>query len=97
MFALFYAEDTRLVHVWRRGCWEDAVFKTHGACVQALIRHVQKRPEEASKTFVILPYEDFRKVQLFVTRYNLMSGKPFQTSINTPACCDPSTETYWSM
>ncbi len=32
-----------------------------------------------------------------VTKINLMSGKPFVDSINTPACCDPSTETYWSM
>jgi hypothetical protein len=28
---------------------------------------------------------------------NLMSGKQIEIDINTPACCDPSTETYWSM
>jgi len=28
---------------------------------------------------------------------NLNSGKEIEISINTPACCDPSTETYWSM
>lgn len=28
---------------------------------------------------------------------NLLSGKEIEIDINTPACCDPSTETYWSM
>ena len=28
---------------------------------------------------------------------NLMSGKEIEISINTPLCCDPSSETYWSM
>ena len=28
---------------------------------------------------------------------NLMSGKPVEIAYNTPGCCDPSTETYWSM
>ena len=28
---------------------------------------------------------------------NLMTGKPVVIPVNTPYCCDPSTETYWSM
>lgn len=28
---------------------------------------------------------------------NLMSGKWIQIPDTTPHCCDPSTETYWSM
>jgi hypothetical protein len=28
---------------------------------------------------------------------NLMSGKEIEIDSNTPHCCDPSTETYWSM
>jgi hypothetical protein len=28
---------------------------------------------------------------------NLLSGKLVRVAVNTPACCDPSTETYWSM
>jgi hypothetical protein len=28
---------------------------------------------------------------------NLQSGKLVRIPVNTPACCDPSTETYWSM
>jgi hypothetical protein len=28
---------------------------------------------------------------------NLMSGKEIQIDIDTPHCCNPATETYWSM
>ena len=28
---------------------------------------------------------------------NLMSGKEMEIAYDTPRCCDPSTETYWSM
>lgn len=38
-----------------------------------------------------------RDIEQFKTVKNLMSGKPVRVSVNTPACCDPSTETYWSM
>lgn len=28
---------------------------------------------------------------------NLMTGKSIQIAADTPLCCDPSSETYWSM
>ena len=28
---------------------------------------------------------------------NLLSGKLVRIPVNTPLCCDPSSETYWSM
>lgn len=28
---------------------------------------------------------------------NLMSGAEIEIPVNTPRCCDPSTELYWSM
>lgn len=28
---------------------------------------------------------------------NLMTGKEIEIREDTPFCCDPSTETYWSM
>lgn len=32
-----------------------------------------------------------------VTRKNLLTGQEFQEDVNTPLCCSPSSETYWSM
>ena len=31
------------------------------------------------------------------TVVNLMSGKEIQIEANTPRCCDPSSELYWTM
>jgi len=32
-----------------------------------------------------------------VTRKNLMTGTEYQEDVNTPLCCSPASETYWSM
>jgi len=32
-----------------------------------------------------------------VTRKNLMTGAEYQERADTPLCCSPSSETYWSM
>ena len=32
-----------------------------------------------------------------VTRTNLMTGQEFEEDVNTPNCCSPSSETFWSM
>lgn len=33
----------------------------------------------------------------YVWKRNLMSREWYQEAIDTPYCCSPSTETYWSM
>lgn len=38
-----------------------------------------------------------REYSYGTVRRNLMSGKEFLLGANTPLCCDPSSETYWSM
>ena len=32
-----------------------------------------------------------------ITVKNLMSGKPVEIDADTPWCCNPASETYWSM
>jgi hypothetical protein len=32
-----------------------------------------------------------------VERVNLMSGKTYMEAEDTPPCCSPASETYWSM
>ena len=32
-----------------------------------------------------------------VTRKNLMTGIEYQEDVNTPLCCSPASETFWSM
>lgn len=40
----------------------------------------------------------FNEMDVMVTRKNLISGQEFQIrNSDAGGCCDPSTETYWSM
>lgn len=32
-----------------------------------------------------------------VTRVNLVTGEEYQEDVNTPRCCSPASEVYWSM
>ena len=42
--------------------------------------------------------EDYSKNVVYNKKViNLMTRKEIEIPSNTPACCDPSTETYWSM
>jgi hypothetical protein len=42
--------------------------------------------------------EDYNaKVVGMKTVINLMTGEPVHIPSNTPNCCNPATETYWSM
>ena len=31
-----------------------------------------------------------------VVRVNLMTGQEYEEDVNTPLCCSPASETYWS-
>ena len=39
----------------------------------------------------------FKSIEKTETKRNLLSDKEFVQPVNTPLCCDPSSETYWSM
>lgn len=48
-------------------------------------------PEDLAKILDDNGYHLYRVVN------NLMSQKPVDIELDTPLCCDPSSETYWSM
>jgi hypothetical protein len=39
----------------------------------------------------------YESIDQTVERVNLMTGKTFRESVNTPSYCSPSSESYWSM
>lgn len=69
-------------------------YKTEAAAEACRTRLVRKQGyqycELAVTTQELLPKRT-RKVR------NLMTGKEIDIDVNTPFCCDPSTETYYSM
>lgn len=40
--------------------------------------------------------EFYKNIEKTVERTNLMTGKTFRESVNTPSFCSPSSESYWS-
>lgn len=96
MFAAFHKESTRYLRVFRKGYWQNAIYETQGACTAAINREAAKG-KIADEDYAVLPVEEFKKIEKTETKINLMSGKPFTQSVNTPMGCDPSTETYWCM
>lgn len=40
---------------------------------------------------------DDRDAEELEVATNLITGLEFVQAVNTPLCCDPSSETYWSM
>lgn len=61
--------------------------------------HAAKLNRKAGQElFAVASYEDYtNNVVKMITVRNLMTGEPVQIPSNTPASCDPSRETYWSM
>jgi hypothetical protein len=39
----------------------------------------------------------YANLEKTVTRVNMLSGKEYQESVNTPSYCSPASEAYWSM
>jgi hypothetical protein len=62
---------------------------------------LNKNPKmKANKVaYTAMDGEMFRKLfpVKMVKRRNLMSGKEYMEAEDTPLCCSPASETYWSM
>jgi hypothetical protein len=72
-------------------------YETRGAAKAARTK-AAKAGKIVKSHYRIMDYAKFKAtVEKQVEKTNMMSGKKFTQSINTPLCCDPSSETYWSM
>lgn len=79
-------------------------YKTMGAAKAAISRlrktvSVRDLNTERDPIFVYAIAEInyfYQNIDQTVERVNLMSGKTFRESVNTPYYCSPSSESYWS-
>jgi hypothetical protein len=103
-YVIYEIESTRFARIMRNGYWQDAEYKTLGAARAGFDRIAKVHD---SKPGNAVPFKQLHaiaekahfhaKIEKQETKHNLMSGKPFTQPVNTPLCCDPSSETYWSM
>lgn len=92
MYVIYHKETTRYPRLKRE------TYKSERAAKAALTRAVNDGKISNRDEYAIAEYEDFRKnIEKKKTVKNLMSGNEIEIAVNTPASCDPSTETYWCM
>jgi hypothetical protein len=96
MFVLFHVESTKIVRIMRQGYWQEAKFATEGAA-KACATRLSKAGKLVLEDHAIMDTVEFKKIEKTEIVQNLMTGKDVVQSVNTPLCCDVSSETYWSM
>lgn len=69
-------------------------YKTRGAAQATRTRLCRKAGWTAGELSIV-DVKDYKP--RMVTRKNLMSGIEYQEDVNTPLCCSPASETFWSM
>ena len=72
-------------------------YPTLGAARAARTR-MMKGKRWAGKDLAVAEMTAYRTlIEKMVEKVNLMSGKTYMESVNTPNYCSPSSEAYWSM
>jgi hypothetical protein len=84
-YVVFNTETTQLLKV----------AKTMSAAKAAVTR--MKKTHPAIRTAWCEQQNYYVNVEGKRTVKNLMTGQDVEISVNTPRCCDPSSELYWSM
>lgn len=92
-YVVYNVKTTAIV---RSKPFEDAIFKTEAAAKACKTRLVKKN-DYAEDQIAIAEINKYRaEIEQQVKRVNLMSGKEYYESVNTPNYCSPSSEAYWS-
>ena len=77
--------------------WGRETFKTEAAAKAARTRMIKKWKHDPAQLAVAEVAHYTQNIAGTVTRVNMMTGKTYEESVNTPHCCSPASETYWSM
>lgn len=85
-FVLYRTDSTRIVNT----------YATQAAAKAARTRAI--KAGKAADTLAVADYEIYTTlIEETVERTNLMTGKKYRESVNTPNFCSPASEAYWSM
>lgn len=92
-FVIYHIETTRLI-----GNNLSPAHKSERAAKCARTRYLKANPEVNPEELAIADYSDFHNnIEKMVERKNRMTGEMYMERVNTPSCCSPSSELYWSM
>ena len=91
---MYYIYDTATSRILGRGYGDN--WKTEAAAKAAMTR-MRKKGEDVSGLAIADSLTYHANIEKQVTRRNMMTGKTFSESVNTPNYCSPASEAYWSM
>ena len=91
---MFYIIAKGTGHIVTDGPNRTRAYKTWGAACATRTRLCRKAGWNANDLAIV----DTKTYQpRMVERTNLMTGQKYMEDVNTPNCCSPSSETFWSM
>jgi hypothetical protein len=93
-YVVYETATTRIISEKR---WGKTHYATEAAAKAARTRMIRKGKYNADQLMVQDAQAYHMLIEETVERVNLMTGKTYRESVNTPNCCSPSSETYWSM
>lgn len=88
-YVVYNTESTRLM--------DTRTHATERAAKSALTRAVNKGKVVREDMSIASVWDFYSNIEKQVERTNLLSGKKYMESVNTPSYCSPSSESYWSM
>lgn len=105
MYYIYDQSTTKILSREGKRYYQQAAYKTMAAAQAALTRmqkkYVQRNVDAAQGPLFTAAIAEAgyyaSKIERTVTRKNLMSGKEYTESINTPSYMSPASEAYWSM
>lgn len=95
-YVVFHKDTTRYLSRHPKVKTDKCLFASPATAKAALTREVN-RGAVKREDFLIDTIGNFVMIEKKETVKNLMSGKEVVQSVNTPWCCNPASETYWSM
>jgi len=96
-YVIYHKETTRFLRILRDGYWQDAIYETKAGATARLNKEVKAGRINAADCAIVDGPTFHRDIEKQEQKKNLLTGILFTQPVNTPPCCDPSMETYWSM
>ena len=107
-YVIFDTRTSAIIEVVRHRPYRRTTeYKTRAAAKAAITRIDRKMFEKQTDrwhdelplvNYMVAEKEYYHaKIEKMVERTNMMTGKKYMESINTPAYCSPASESYWSM
>ncbi len=97
IFVIYDKKTSAILEIRKANGQRSSHYYGMGAARAALTRQSKKKCIDVNDYGIAERDYYAKNIERMVERTNMMSGKKFMESINTPYYCSPSSETYWSM